>query len=334
MRKIIACLAVVVFTLTLASCDQTREQGAEFYVFGTLVEVVVRDADQQTASAAFTELQQRFQAMHRDWHAWEPGTLGDINHAFAGRRKIAVPADIRKLIELSQEMELASQGRFNATVGALIRLWGFHTSTFPVTSPLPGKQEVNQLLAAAPSSSDIVFEGEFAFSNNPLVQLDFGGIAKGYAADIALEILAKHGINNALVNAGGDLVATGSTPTRPWTVGISRPGGGLIGGIEVIGSEAVFTSGIDHRFLQQENQRYPHILDPRTGEAVRGLASVTVISDRGSWADAAATALMVGGKESWQELVQALNLKAVLVIDEEGHLLMTPEMKNRLIINE
>ena len=334
MRKIIACLAVVALTLPLPSCNHAREQGAEFFVFGTLVEVVVRDADQRSATAAFAELQQRFQEMHRDWHAWEPGMLGDINEAFASGRKIAVPADIRALIELSQEIEASSHGRFNAAAGALIGLWGFHTSTFPVTTPVPRKEELDQLLAAAPSASDIIFEGNLVYSNNPVVQLDFGGIAKGFAADIALEILSKHGIEKALVNAGGDLMASGSTSAQPWTVGIRRPGGGIVGGIEVIGTEAVFTSGIDQRFLQQGDTRYPHILDPRTGQPVKGLASVTVISERGSYADAAATTLMVGGKESWQELVKVLDLKAVLLIDEDGQLLMTPEMKNRLIVDQ
>lgn len=313
-----------------SACSQHAEQRAEFFVFGTLVEVVIRDADQESTARAFSELQQRFQLMHRDWHAWEAGTLTEINTAFATGQKIEVSDDIRHLILRSQELEFLSKGNFNATLGGLIELWGFHTSIFPVTSPPPETAAIQRLLDAAPSAADIVFSGEMASSTNPLVQLDFGAIAKGYAVDIAIGILARHGITNALVNAGGDLRATGGTLNEPWKVGIRKPGGGVIGGIEIIGDEAVFTSGVDQRYLEQSELRYPHILDPHTGQAVQGVASVTVIADLGIFADAAATAMIVAGREGWQELTADMGLTEVLLIDDQGEIFMTPEMRDRL----
>ncbi len=321
---------VAVLPLLLCSCSGPGEQRAEYFVFGTLVEVVVRDVDQQTAALAFTELQQRFQAMHRDWHAWEPGALTRINQAFASGRKVKVPPDIRNLIRHSQELEVLSAGRFNAALGALIGLWGFHTSEFPVAGPAPGKEAIQILLDAAPSVTDIILDGDIAYSNNPFVQLDFGAIAKGHAVDLAMDILAKHGIDNALVNAGGDLRAAGGTKDQPWKVGIRQPGGGLIGGIEITGSEAVFTSGVDQRYMLQPERRYPHILDPFTGIPVQGIASVTVIAEQGLFADVACTALIVAGRNSWLDIVQAFELETVLLIDDQGELFMTPKMKARL----
>ena len=313
-----------------SACSQPDEQRAEFYVFGTLVEVVIRDADQESNAMAFSELQQRFQSMHRDWHAWEAGALTEINTAFAAGQKIEVSDDIRHLIVRSQEIEVLSKGKFNAALGRLIELWGFHTSIFPVTSPPPDSAAIQQLLHAAPSAGDIVFEGHFALSRNRSVQLDFGAIAKGYAVDIATEILAQHGLTSALVNAGGDLRATGGTTIKPWKVGIRQPGGGVIGLIEIIGEEAVFTSGVDQRYLEQSGLRYPHILDPLTGQAVQGVASVTGISEYGLFADAAATALIVAGVESWQELATDMGLKEVLLIDDQGEIFMTADMRDRL----
>ena len=334
MRTYHSIVAVLFLALPLLSCQPPREHAAEFFVFGTRVEVVVRDAGQQAANSAFAELQQRFQTMHRDWHAWEPGVLTGINASFASGQSVSVPQDIRILIEMSQALEIRTGGRFNAACGALVGLWGFHTSVFPINSPPPAEAEISRLVDARISANDIVLEGDMAYSRNPLVQLDFGGIAKGHAVDLALEILNSHGIHEAIINAGGDLLASGSDPARPWRVGIRRPGGGLIGGIEVSGIEAVFTSGIDQRYLQDEGNRYPHIIDPRTGQPVSGLASVTVIAGRGSYADAAATALMVGGRESWQELLQSLDLESVLLIDDEGELIMTPAMEKRLILGD
>jgi thiamine biosynthesis lipoprotein len=320
----------ILFFMICSACSQQVEQRAEFFVFGTLVEVVVRNADPDSATQAFAVLQQRFQLMHRDWHAWEAGALAEINTAFATGQQAAVTEDIRYLILQSQQLEAQSEGRFNAALGGLIGLWGFHTSDYPVTSPPPDDADIQDFLKAAPSANDIIFSGELVSSTNPSVQLDFGAIAKGYAVDIALEILAQHGITNALVNAGGDLRASGGTKVNPWKVGIRNPGGGVIGGIEIVGDEAVFTSGVDQRYLEQSGLRYPHILDPYSGHAVKGVASVTVIADRGYFADAAATALIVAGVDSWQELAVDMGLKEVLLIDDQGEIFMTPEMRDRL----
>ncbi len=318
--------------ILLCSCTRQSEQRAEFFVFGTLLEVVVRDTDPDVSATVFAALQIEFQNMHRDWHAWEPGELMRINTAFKNGEKIAVSPDIAHLIRRSKELELLTEGRFNPAVGGLIELWGFHTSIFPLTGPVPKITDINRMLEGSPSTNDIVLEGFTAYSNNPNVQLDFGAIAKGYAVDLAIDLLVQHGIDSALVNAGGDLRAVGGTADQPWRVGIRRPGGGVIGGIEIEGSEAVFTSGVDQRFLQESGTRYPHILDPSTGLPIQGTASVTVIASQGMLADAAATALMVAGRESWLDVVQALELKSVMLIDDHGNILMTPEMRNRLII--
>jgi len=146
-----------------------------------------------------------------------------------------------------------------------------------------------------------------------------------YALQITLGM-----INNAIVNAGGDLRAMGTHGDRPWRVAVRQPGGGNIGSIQVIGDEAIFTSGNYERFSQDQTQRYPHIIDPATGWPAKDIASVTVISDEGILADAAATALVVAGLENWPAVARNLNLKEIAVVDEHGTVYMTPEMEMRL----
>ena len=138
------------------------------------------------------------------------------------------------------------------------------------------------------------------------------------------------GIKNAIVNAGGDLRVIGQHGTRPWRVGIRNPNGGVIGGVEARPDEAIFTSGVYERFRRDQQTRYPHILDPRTGWPVQGLAAVTVITKEGLLADAAATALIVAGKEDWPSVARALGLNKVLLVDESGLVYLTPEMKLRM----
>ncbi len=320
----LACLLLV------SACQRNGEQGAELYVFGTLVEIKLWGVAAQDASHAFAEIQQMFQAMHRDWHAWEPGRLTDINQAFAEGRSAMADADIVEMIRRSQSLEEATGGRFNPAIGALIRLWGFHTSDYPIEGPPPSQARISAILDLHPSTADIRIEGLEISSGNPAVQLDLGGIAKGYAVDLTIARLRAMGIDNAIVNAGGDLRAMGTHGDRPWRVAVRKPGGGSVGSIQVHGDEAIFTSGNYERFRQDQARRYPHIIDPATGWPAKDVASATVITAEGILADGVATALVVAGLDGWPEVARALNLQQVAVIDENGTVYMTPAMEQRL----
>jgi len=271
-----------------------------------------------------------FNGMHRDWHAWEPGRLTDINRAFAQGQTAKADADIVAMIRHSQRIEQGSGGRFNPAIGGLISLWGFHTSDYPIIGPPPAQASIDEILTHRPSSGDIHIDGLQLNSDNPHVQLDFGGIAKGYAVDLAIERLRDLEITSAIVNAGGDLRAMGRHGDRPWNVAVRKPGGGIIGSVQVRDDEALFTSGNYERFRQDQLKRYPHILDPRSGWPVKDVASVTVIADEGILADAAATALVVAGLDEWPAVARALDLNQVLVIDESGMVYLTPEMERRM----
>jgi thiamine biosynthesis lipoprotein len=320
--------------VSLAACQQPQEHRAELFIFGTLVEVKLWGASASRADEAFTDLQQMFQAMHRDWHAWQPGRLTEINRAFAEGRPARADPDIVTMVRHSQEFERLSGGRFNPAIGGLIGLWGFHTSQYPIIGPPPGRQEIAGLLAHRPSSLDISIDGLQLVAANPHVQLDFGGIAKGYAVDRAIERLRQLGIEDAIVNAGGDLRAMGRRGDRPWRIAVRKPGGGVIGAVEVRGDEALFTSGNYERFRLDREERYPHILDPRTGWPVDGVVSATVITSEGVLADAAATALVVAGLEDWQQVARAFGLDQVLLIDESGTVYLTAEMAARVRFTE
>jgi len=332
--RIAAVLACVLLSLLVASCDREREYSADLFVFGTIVEIKIFGASRDQADQATTEIQTMFQGMHRDLHAWEPGLLVGINEAFARGESVEASPEIVELIRLSQRVEAASGGCFNAAIGSLIGLWGFHTSDYPISGPPPGQDEIDRIVSHHPSTADIDIDGLQLISDNPFVQLDFGGIAKGYAVDQAVERLRELGIGSAIVNAGGDLRAFGRHGERPWRVAVRKPGGGTVGTVEVRGDEALFTSGNYERFRQDAQERYPHILDPRTGWPVRTVASATVISDNGSVADAAATALIVAGLDGWATVAQSMGLDQVLIIDEAGRVYLTPAMADRVQFSE
>ena len=126
----------------------------------------------------------------------------------------------------------------------------------------------------------------------------------------------------------------GTHGDRPWRVAVRKPGGGNVGSVQVQGDEAIFTSGNYERFRQDQLERYPHILDPSTGWPAKDIASVTIITNEGILADAAATALVVAGLDGWPEVARALDLQQIAVVDVNGTVYLTPAMDKRLQFTE
>jgi len=168
-------------------------------------------------------------------------------------------------------------------------------------------------------------------SRNRAVQLDFGAFAKGYAADLAIAKLHQLGIHNAIVNAGGNLKATGKKGDNPWLIGIRHPSGeGVLAAVAVRGEESVVTSGNYERFREYKGKRYSHIIDPRDGMPVEGFSSVTVIDPNGALADAASTALTVAGLSDWHRIARKMGIKYVMLVDAAGTVYVNPTMAERV----
>lgn len=183
--------------------------------------------------------------------------------------------------------------------------------------------------------SDLHLDGIRMRSSNPTVKLDFGAFGKGYGIDLAVEHLKEMGIQNTILNAGGDLRAIGSRNGEPWRIAIRDPSGeGVLGVIETHGSESIFTSGDYERNFTWEGKRYHHIIDPRTGYPAVGTRSVTVIHDDATTADAAATALFIAGPSRWQEIARRMGVGYVLLVDTEGTLHMNPAMQARVALTD
>jgi len=294
--------------------------------FGTLIEVKIWNVDKKKGAEAVALLAKDFDYMHRTWHPWEPGPLGRINQLLPMGDKFSVAPSVLPLIRKATLLSEKSEGRFNPAIGKLIKLWGFDGKQTPEAPPSP--DQIEALLEKNPRMQDIKLEGIEISSTNSAVVLDFGGFAKGYGVDMAIEQLKILGLNNAIVNAGGDLRAIGSHGERPWRIGIRNPrGGGMLASVDVMGDESVFTSGDYERYFMHDGIRYFHIIDPHTGYPARGAVSVTVFHHSAAEADAAATALLVAGPEEWYEVARAMGVKGVILVDHRGKVYMTPGLR-------
>ncbi len=319
---------------TLVGCRNETQSGVtsrKLDVFGTIVEITIRDADPRTANRAIDAIRADFARMHRDWHAWKPGELTRLNTALAAGRPFRVSPFLLPLIHQAKTFWQMSDGLFNPAIGAIIGAWGFHADKLP-KGTRPPLERIRKLAALRPSMGDVRIEDDVVSSRNRTVQLDFGGFAKGEAVDRAIRRLREFGIRNAIVNAGGDLKVIGSHGDRPWRAGIRDPKDwGVIATVELASGEALFTSGNYERYREYEGIRYTHIIDPRTGMPVEHIVSATVLHTDGALADAAATALAVAGPGDWTRIAERMGVKLVMLIDDTGTVYLTPEMRRRIV---
>jgi FAD:protein FMN transferase len=315
----------------LAGCGSSLPaQHFRLLTFGTYMDLELIGVDRATAEAAKERLQHDFDQMHKAWHAWDPGPVGRINRFINEGKSLAAPPSVLPLIKISQKLAKESDYLFDPGIGQLIKLWGFQTSDLKPHAP-PDEDSIKFWVDQKPSIKDIKIDGFHLSSSNTAVRLDFGAIGKGYGVDLAIRRLQEMGINNAIVNAGGDLRAIGSRAGNPWRIAIRDPdGGGVFALVPVTGNEAVFTSGNYQRNFAWEGKFYHHIIDPRTGYPARGTRSVTVMHPDATTADAAATALFVAGPEHWHRIAKQMGIKYVLLIDDQGRVHMNPAMQQRV----
>ncbi|MES9944341.1 MAG: FAD:protein FMN transferase [Candidatus Thiodiazotropha sp.] len=329
-----SCRILLLFAVLigLASCDPgPRDHQQTLLVFGTLLDIKAYTNKVAEFNDAVRDLEQTFQGMQRDWHAWKgDGELVRLNRAIAQGEAMTVTSELAGLLRQAKEHAQQSDHLFNPAIGRLIGLWGFHSDE-PPGGPPPQRDKIASLLDQSPTMAQLRVDGNRIESSNRAVSLDLGAFAKGYALNLAIHRLQAFGIANAIVNAGGDLCVSGRHGDRPWAIGIRHPlGEGVIASVEVADGECVLTSGNYERYREYEGIRYAHIIDPRTGYPVEHVASATVISRDGGLADAAATALSVAGPAQWQRIATQMGLAQVMLVDDNGDVHLSPDMRERI----
>jgi thiamine biosynthesis lipoprotein len=324
--------AALLLALAAGGCGQHKGEvfHDQFFAFGTLVDVSLYGVEPQLAESACRKIEMDFMEMHASWHAWQPGPLATLNGRLANLEPASIEAPLLPLLKEANRLSRLSTGLFNPVIGNLIALWGFHGNALPIGT-LPDRAAIRELVAQAPSVENVTIRDSIITSDNPSVAYDLGGFAKGYAIDRAIERLRESGIQNAIVNAGGDLRAIGQHGERPWRIGIRHPREtGIIASLEISGDTSVFTSGDYERFFEVEGRRYHHIIDPRTGYPADNTVSVTVIHSDAATADAAATALFVAGPAEWLSTAHNMGIRYVMLIDTHGTIHMNPAMQSRI----
>jgi len=291
--------ALFVVLSTVATClsaDQASLLTVSEPHMGTIVRIVADCDDAQlfrnATDAAFTRVRE-IEQICSDYRS--DSEVLQLSAKSPTSRPISVSDDLWNVLAKAHQVNQASEGAFDVTVGPLTKEW----RRFRRRGRLD-PQRIKEVRASVGAQHLTLDEKTHAVSLAAGdMRIDLGGIAKGYAIDAALAVLSKHGVSRALVDAGGDIAVTDAPRGEPgWRVGIAglNPKQPPIL-IAYLSRCAVATSGDAFQFLEHEGKRYSHILDPRTGYGVDHRAAVTLFAETATEADAWASAISVLGTD-------------------------------------
>ena len=252
-------------------------------------------------------------------------------------RDSVVNEDFAKLVEMSRAMHEYTDGAFDCTIGKLVNAWGFGFSKREEMSDAV----VDSLLQYVGRQPEIVRDNDgtpIVRKASPESTLDFNAIAQGYSTDMVSQFLESKGIENYLVDIGGEVYAKGCKPDgKAWTVGIERPAENRYSSPEVetaieLRDKSVVTSGNYRKYYEKDGVRYSHTIDPLTGRPVEhSLLSVSVVDESAWRADALATAFMVMGLEKAKRFIEEHpedSMERVIFIYSEGEGYRVEEIEN------
>ena len=320
-----AALLSAAFLLTGCSGAPAQEpESATFFAMDTAMDFTVYgDAallDEAETLIGSLEEQVSVTDEHSDIYA--------IDHTGSG----SLSGNAAELMEQALELCRRTGGALDISVYPIVRAWGFTTGSYQI----PDEETIQSLLPLV-DYTQIQYDAATGVVTLPEgMEIDLGSVAKGYAGQLAAQMLRNSGVESALLNLGGNVQTVGTKPDgSPWQIGIKDPQGEDAMMVLSVEDQAVVTSGGYERYFEQDGQTYWHIMAPSTGHpADSGLISVTIVGDEGVVCDGLSTALFVMGLEKAADLwAQSGDFEAVFVT-ASGEVYITEGLRDRFALTE
>jgi thiamine biosynthesis lipoprotein len=277
----------------------------------------------QAANAAYREMGRLSDMMN---HYDPSSVVSEINRQ-AGVRPVKVPLELMDVLQSAQQLSARSNGAFDITVGSL-RGWRFD----PAQPGIPTRAQIAAMLPRVNYRHLVLDKAAgTAYLTRANTRIDLGGIAKLYILDAGLDVVRRHGVNNAMINGGGDVVVAGKIDGRPWRIGIrdARAPERLYAVIERTRGFIV-SSGDYERYFVKDGRRYHHILDPRTGYPTQGPHGVTLVGENLEAINGFSAAIMVLGAEAGRTLIEATPGIEGVIFERDGSVWVSSGIAKRL----
>ncbi len=287
-------------------------------LMGNRFTITVVAAQQQQAKQHIESAVSEIRRIEQLLSTFKPDSQTNLINDHAGLDPVHVDREVFDLIARSIALSRITQGAFDLSYGSIDKsLWNFDRDMKALPSPEQARRMVHLV-----DYRNIILDSaqNTVWLKNKGMRIGFGGIGKGYAAEMAKNLLRSQGVSSGIVNASGDLAAWGAQPDgKPWTIGIADPDAprAPFSYLEISG-KAVATSGNYEKFITIGGKKYSHTIDPKTGLPITGIKSVTVIADNAELADAMATPIAVMGIRAGLFLIDQIPDLHCIIIDDDN----------------
>ncbi len=338
--KFIFTFYLLLFTFLLGCAKQDRIFRESRIVMDTITTINIVSPSKEKAKEGIEKGFAEIKRLEKLLNYFSPDSEISAINKLSGIRPVKVSKETLEIIKRSLEIAEATGGAFNPTIGPVIKLWRF--SRQDKADIIPSEESIRDALELVDYKKVRIDERTSeVFLEMKGMELDLGGIAKGYAADRAIDVIKEMGIKSALVAVAGDIKGYGRRPDQmAWNVGIQDPRPNdekrdSVFATLYLENMAISTSGDYQRFFIKNGKRYHHIIDPRTGyPAESSTISVSVIADDGFMTDGLSTAMFIFPPERAITLLESLGAEGVIV-DRGKNVYITRGLKGKIkIINE
>ena len=314
-----------------ADGDSTPLKETQF-LMGTVITVTLYDhQDKKILEEAFD----RVKDLEAKLSINSEGTEIDKVNEAAGKEPVKVSEDAFLNIKKSLEYSKSTGGSFDTSIGPLVKLWSIGLPEAKVPTEAEIKEAIKHIDYTKVQLNE---EERTVFLQEEGMLIDLGSVAKGYTADAIAEILRAHGVKNALIDLGGNVLALGQNPEgRPWNIGVQNPESerGETLGIVSIENKSIVTSGIYERFIEQDGVKYHHLLNPFTGYPYDNeLASVTIISDKSVDGDGRSTSVFSKGLQEGLKFVEEMEDIEAIFVTKDRKVYTTSGLKDNFVITD
>lgn len=314
-KVVVAMLATVIVLSACSPASEPQPKVLEGQIFGTYFQVSIgtqhefaEDEVRDGVLAVLNEIDRQMSTYRED------SVLNQVNQSPLGE-PVVVPDKLFYVLALGYDIAEISGGAFDYTVGGLVNLWGFGPEGR--VTKAPNTEELEQRLAQVGYRYVELDHAQQTVTRHSDVFIDLSGIAKGYAVDEVSDYLLSLGIENHLVNIGGDLIAQGQRSSeQQWRIGIEAPNDNqqVVRHILPLHNVAMLGSGDYRNYFEENGVRYSHTINPATGRPIaHRLAAVHVLGDNAAEADAFATVLLVLGEQEGLKFANDHDIAALFV---------------------
>lgn len=289
-------------------------------LMGNAFEITVVSDDENSANRHIDAAIDEIRRIEKLLTTFNDESQTNLINRNAGIMPVKVDGEIFDLIERSLRISKITDGYFDISYGGIDKsFWNFDKEM----KELPNPDLIKQHLKLVNYQNIILDrENQTVFLKEKGMRIGFGGIGKGYAAEMAKQLLQNRGVNSGIVNASGDLTTWGTQANgKPWTVGIADPDNSRQPFSYMnITDMAVATSGNYEKFVVINGEKYSHTINPKTGMPVSGVKSVTVFCPNAEIADAMATPVSIMGIDAALNMVNQINHLECIIIDDKNNI--------------